>query len=1138
MGVKRNSERYFLGLDIGIASVGWALLSGKRIIDLGVRCFDKAETADKGESLNLARRMARLMRHRLQHRKARLSRLATLLKQEGLIARKSVLRKPPRKGSPAPRLWQLRVEALERCLAPEEWARVIYHICKHRGFHWQSKAEEAAQEKDKEGGRVKQGLAATTRLMMEKGYRTAAEMVVNEFPDAQRNKRGDYSKALSRTLLAEELALLFQRQRELGNPHAHDQLEHMILGNGDKKSGLLWEQRPPLSGEKLLKMLGRCTFERDEYRAPKASFTAERHVLLTRVNNLRLNEDGCTRPLNDEERRVALSLPYQRKSDISYDQLRTAWKKAGLIGDGFTFSGLRYPPPSEEKAKNPESAKFVQLRGWHDIRKALEGAGLQAEWREMADAALSGDPEQLDGIARVLSVYKEDDEARPKLQELNLPGGDAVTEALLTVRFDKFSNLSLKALRRILPHMERGLRYDEACRAAGYHHSMVHNDNQEKKKYLPPFYVVKKGKLTLNTDMDLPRNPVVLRALNQARKVVNAIVREYGPPMEVHIEMARDLSRPLDERRRIEHEQQNYQDRNEKDRERFIEHFGREPKGLEFPKWQLYREQQGKCAYSFDSIDLNRLLEPGYVEIDHALPYSRSFDDSKNNKVLCFARENRNKGNQTPYEYLDGANDSERWRAFVAFVQSNKAWRPAKKNRLLRKDFGEESAREFRERNLNDTRYICRFFKNYVEQYLSLHESSKAKRCTVVSGGLTSLLRARWGLRKLRGDSDRHHALDAAVVAACGHWQVQQMNTYVARQGWVFNEESNSYVNTFTGECLSSREFTELDEVRKLLPLPWPHFRQELETRLYENDPEELRERLRALGAYDDAALDVARPLFVSRAPQRRNSGAAHKETIYGQSRRLKEKSAVTQRVPLTSLKLSDVDKLVDPERNQRLYDALRAWLGGKPERESKIKEIKAEAKAGKRELTTDEISKIAALEALPRKPGKSGRSSGPVVRTVTMVVDKMSGIPVRGGIAKNDTMLRVDVFTKSGRFFLVPVYVHHRVTGVPNHAIVAHKNESEWIEMDKSYTFLFSLHPNDFVRVTLKKEIWLGYYSGCDRASGTIALWAHDRAKSIGKGGLIRGIGVKTALKLEKFHVDVLGRVYPAKAEPRRGLA
>jgi CRISPR-associated endonuclease Csn1 len=58
--------------------------------------------------------------------------------------------------------------------------------------------------------------------------------------------------------------------------------------------------------------------------------------------------------------------------------------------------------------------------------------------------------------------------------------------------------------------------------------------------------------------MDIPRNPVVLRALNQARKVMNALIREYGSPASVHIEMARDLSRPMDERTKVKKLQDEY----------------------------------------------------------------------------------------------------------------------------------------------------------------------------------------------------------------------------------------------------------------------------------------------------------------------------------------------------------------------------------------------------------------------------------------------------------------------------------------------------------------------------------------------------------------------------------------------------
>ncbi|MEI8334326.1 MAG: type II CRISPR RNA-guided endonuclease Cas9, partial [Chloroflexota bacterium] len=217
-------------------------------------------------------------------------------------------------------LWKLRLEGLDRQLNNEEWARVLYHLCKHRGFHWISRAEEKQAEADSksEGGKVKQGLAGTAKLMQQKGYRSAAEMVLAEFPEAQRNKRGDYSKALSRVLLAAEFALLFSRQRELGNPHAQKETEIAILGNGDRKSGLFWAQKPALAGKDLLKMLGKCTFENNEYRAPKASFTAERHVWLTRLNNMRIVVDGSTRPLNAQERGIALPLPYTYDSDFTY----------------------------------------------------------------------------------------------------------------------------------------------------------------------------------------------------------------------------------------------------------------------------------------------------------------------------------------------------------------------------------------------------------------------------------------------------------------------------------------------------------------------------------------------------------------------------------------------------------------------------------------------------------------------------------------------------------------------------------------------------------------------------------------------------------------------------------------------------
>lgn len=1108
-------ENCIFGLDIGIASVGWCVLGESRIIDLGVRCFDKAETAKEGDSLNLVRRMARLMRRRLRRRAWRLTKLARLLKREGLIDDAHLFQKQqPFSES----LWQLRVAGLSRQLGNEEWVRVIYHLCKHRGFHWISRAEEKKAEADSksEGGKVKQGLAGTAKLMKEKGYRSAAEMVLAEFPDAQRNKQGDYGKALSRVLLSEELTLLFRRQRELGNPRAGAKLEAAILGAGDRKSGLFWAQKPALAGNDLLKMLGKCTFEKQEYRAPKASFTAERHVWLTRLNNLRIVIDGRTRPLNEEERRIALPLPYQQAGDFSYKQLRSALVKTGALPDSFRFASFSYAQQPDGKAKGPETAILVKLPAWQELRLTLKKAGLETEWQGMAGAATDGRPELLDSIAWVLSVFKDDEEVIAELRKLPLPTPDKMVDALLDIRFDKFHALSLKALRQIVPHMEAGLRYDEACAQAGYHHSQLHKVGEGEHKYLPPFYSGrdKDGRMVFSEDMGIPRNPVVLRALNQARKVVNALIRHYGSPDAVHIEMARDLSRPIDERRKVEKEQSEYRDRNDKDKALFAEQFGQPPKGVEFEKWRLYREQQGKCAYSLEPIDLTRLLEAGYVEVDHALPYSRSYDDSKNNKVLALAKENRDKGNCTPYEYLCGAENNPRWLRFAAYVESNKAYRLAKRSRLLRKDFGSEEAEEFRERNLNDTRYICKFFKNYVESHLQLAAGSKSKRCVVLSGQLTSFLRARWGLIKVRSDNDRHHALDAAVVAACSHSMVKRLADYSRRKE--LDAVREGFADPETGEIINSAMFQQL---REHFPDPWPHFRDELIARLNIDDPALLRAEMERLGNYSAEALNTLRSLFVSRAPQRRNGGAAHKDTIYGQPERLKDQGGVTQKVPLSGLTLKDIDKLIDPHRNEKLYAAIRSRL---------------EAHGGKGDKAFPPGNPL-------RKPDRSGEPTGPVVRTVTMVIDKLSGIPIRGGIAKNDSMLRVDVFKnkKDGKFHLVPVYIHHGVAKtLPDRAIVGGREEQDWTLIDDRFTYCFAINPNDLLRVKLNDGVRFGYYAGCDRSTGAIHLWAHDRNQHVGKDGLIRSIGVKTALSLEKFNVDVLGNIYPAPPEARRGLA
>lgn len=1089
MFVKHTSQQppYTLGLDIGIASVGWCLLQTDNLIDLGVRAFDKAES-EKGESLNTTRREKRLMRRRLRRRAHRLLRARRLFKRAKLIPGDAPahLNTPPHGIGP----WELRAAGLERRLNDDEWARALYHLLKFRGFH--SNRKSAAAE-DQEAGKLLAGVDATQRLMREQGYRTPAELATRHqsFAAHKRNKAGDYGHTFARAALDDELRQLFTAQRGFGNPHADDDFATEV-------NALFAAQRPPMTAQNMRKLMGLCTFEnrkqgapRDEFRAPKRCHSAERFVWLSKLNNLYLMENGERRALTVGERNAVARLPFERNS-VSYKTLRTALKKAGDFPDHVRFAGLSY----RNDHKDPEAAKLMEAGGWHTLRSAYEKAGLHSAWQQLA----LNEP-RLDAVACVLTLLKTDREIHDTLAGKTIddpdiaalfpraviatlsaaPFSEAEIDALLAVNFKDFIQLSLTALGKLLPHLQQGQRFDQAATTVyGDHRATA---DTTKTRLLPPI------------DKNDIRNPVVFRALNQARKVVNAIVRQYGPPAAVHIELARDLSRPWDERQDIKKAQEKYRDQKDEDIQRFVAEFGFKPhpKHQDLLKWRLYREQDGKCAYSLQALDLNRLFEVGYAEIDHALPYSRSYDDGVNNKVLVATAQNRDKGNRTPYEYLDGAGDSPRWRAFEGWVETNKKFREAKRQRLLRKHFDERAAKDFKDRNLTDTRYICRYFKKLMEQHLQLAETGDAERCVVLSGQLTAFLRARWGLLKNREESDLHHAMDAAVVAACSHGLVKRLSDY-SRRGELDMVRAG-YVDPANGDVLDLPALRQLEE---RFPVPWDGFREALLARL---------------------APHAESPVLVSRAPKRRNLGAAHQETIRS-CKRMTSEGVSSVKTPLTRLRLVDLPRLAgrDDPRNQAFYALIEQRL---------------------RQHGGDGAKAFGPEQPPLRKPCHHGE--GAVVRGVKLTETQKSGLPVRGGIADNERMIRVDVFTKSGKHYLVPVYVADVVRGeLPNRAMVAHKPETEWDEMDETFEFLFSLYPNDFVVVRQKgqQQPLAGYFAGSDRASGNINLWVHDRCKSIGKDGLIRGIGVKTALSVEKYHVDVLGRIFKAKQEVRHGLA
>ncbi|WP_107859426.1 type II CRISPR RNA-guided endonuclease Cas9 [Neisseria cinerea] len=1073
---KPNPMNYILGLDIGIASVGWAMVeideeeNPIRLIDFGVRVFERAEVPKTGDSLAMARRLARSVRRLTRRRAHRLLRARRLLKREGILQAADFDENGLIKSLPNTP-WQLRAAALDRKLMPLEWSAVLLHLIKHRGYLSQRKNE--GETADKELGALLKGVADNAHTLQTGDFRTPAELALNKFEKESghiRNQRGDYSHTFSRKDLQAELNLLFEKQKKFGNPHVSDGLKEGI-------ETLLMTQRPALSGDAVQKMLGHCTFEPTEPKAAKNTYTAERFVWLTKLNNLRILEQGSERPLTDTERATLMDEPY-RKSKLTYAQAR----KLLDLDDTAFFKGLRYGKD------NAEASTLMEMKAYHAISRALEKEGLKDK-----KSPLNLSPELQDEIGTAFSLFKTDEDITGRLKDRVQP---EILEALLKhISFDKFVQISLKALRRIVPLMEQGKRYDEACAEIyGDHYG---KKNTEEKIYLPPI------------PADEIRNPVVLRALSQARKVINGVVRRYGSPARIHIETAREVGKSFKDRKEIEKRQEENRKDRKKAAAKFREYFPNfvgEPKSKDILKLRLYEQQHGKCLYSGKEINLGRLNEKGYVEIDHALPFSRTWDDSFNNKVLVLGSENQNKSNQTPYEYFNGKGNSREWQEFKARVETSRFPR-SKKQRILLQKFDEDG---FKERNLNDTRYVNRFLCQFVADHMRL--TGKGKRRVFASNGqITNLLRGFWGLRKVRAENDRHHALDAVVVA-CSTVAMQQKITRFVR----YKE-----MNAFDGKTID-KETGEVLHQKTHFPQPWEFFAQEVMIRVFgkpdgkpefeeADTPEKLRTLLaEKLSSRPEAVHEYVTPLFVSRAPNRKMSGQGHMETVKS-AKRLDEGVSVL-RVPLTQLKLKDLEKMVNREREPKLYEALKARL----------------------EAHKDDPAKAFAEPFY--KYDKAGNRTQQVKAVRVEQVQK-TGVWVRNhnGIADNATMVRVDVFEKDGKYYLVPIYSWQVAKGIlPDRAVVQGKDEEDWSVMDESFEFKFVLYANDLIKVQLKKDSFFGYFIGLDRATGQISLRHHDLDKSKGKDGIYR-IGVKTALSFQKYQIDELGKeIRPCRLKKR----
>ncbi|MFB3892403.1 MAG: type II CRISPR RNA-guided endonuclease Cas9 [Phycisphaerae bacterium] len=842
---------YVLGLDLGSNSVGWAIISqdgtpiqdGRRAL-AGVRVFPEGVenmNSSKEKPRSQSRRMARGQRRTHQRRAQRCRKLLAILRAAGMAP-----------SDPAERLtwlandpYSLRTKGLDEALELRELGRAIFHIGQRRGFKSNRK-----QEKAKEAGEVAKKTAELHRKIEEAKCRTLGEYLHllganhrHTSPQAERVR----NRYTLRSMYEEEFEKLWSVQSPAHPEVLTDTLRAAIRD-------ALFFQRPLRFDPGVI---GECELEPGQKRCPRAHWEAQQFRMIQEINVLRvIDPTGEERPLTPGERNAVLEALAPRK-EMSFGEIRQ------LLGflDSQTFNieelgkrkGLKGNPIEAGLARKP-------LDKWY--------ASLPSEKRQAVYDALAEeqDEQRLHDVA--VKEWGLDEAHAQKLLKIGLPTGHF--------------KLSLLAIRKIMPlllpaheHTPKCLElmarrgetradaphpFSEAKELAGY----ALTGAIERHDSLPPV-----GEALKNLT-----NPLVRRALSEARRVVNAIVREFGLPARIVVELARDMKHTPQKRRQLFYESLDRRDENDEIRQRIPSEFPgvTSPSRDDVIKYKLWKECGEICPYTGRPIPAHKLFT-AEVQIEHILPYSRTLDDSFLNKSLCYEDENRTKHNRTPFEAY-GADQAK----YDAILQRVARLPYPKRRKFMQKEVKLDACVQ---RQLNDTRYISRAAVDYLRM---LYGSTPDIKVSCVKGGTTAELRHQWGLDEilgLRGEKNRldhrHHAVDAAVIAMTSASALQRLSSV-----------------KYSGS-------------RRQLDPPWDGFR-------------------------DDLAGAV-HAINVSHRPTRKISGALHEETalgpIPGKDRAGKPTNFV-HRVPVDRLTESMIAAIRDPAIRKIVQDAAAARGTGK----------------------------------------------------------------------------------------------------------------------------------------------------------------------------------------------------------------
>ncbi|MBF1376518.1 MAG: type II CRISPR RNA-guided endonuclease Cas9 [Porphyromonas sp.] len=831
-------SKHVLGLDLGVGSIGWCLIAldaqgdpaeilgmGSRVVPLTNLGDDKAFSKGEAFTANQKRTARRTMRRGFARYQLRRYRLRRELEKVGMLPDAALIQLPLLE------LWELRERAATagRRLTLPELGRVLCHINQKRGYrHVKSDAaaivgDEGEKKKDSNSAYLA-GIRANDEKLQDE-HKTVGQYFAEQLRRNQsESPTGGISyrikdQIFSRQRYIDEYDQIMAAQRVYYPDILTDAFIRML------RDEVIFMQRPLKSCKHLVSL---CEFEKQEKVmrvqqddgkggrllverrvkfgpkvAPKSSPLFQLCRIYEALNNIRLTRpDGSPRDITPEER-AKIVAHLQSSASLSFAALKKLLKEKALIADQLTTkSGLKgnstrvalaaalQPYPQYHHLLDMELETRMMT-----VQLTDEETGEVTE-REVAIVTDSYVRQPLYRLWHILYSIEERDAMRRALitqlgmKEEDLDGG--LLDQLYRLDFVKpgYGNKSAKFICKLLPQLQQGLGYSEACAAVGYRHS-----NSPTSEEITERTLLEKIPLLQRNEL---RQPLVEKILNQMINLVNALKAEYGVD-EVRVELARELKMSREERERMTRQNGQRKEANDKVAER-IRQCGLYPTKPRIQKYMLWEEAGKVCLYCGRSIEEEQCLNGDDMEVEHIIPKSVLYDDSYGNKTCACHECNQTKGNRTALEYIRAKGWEAEYMERINDLLKEKKISYSKHQRL--RWLKEDIPSDFLERQLRLTQYISRQAMAILQQGI--------RRVSASEGGVTARLRSLWGYGKIlhtlnldRYDSmgetervsregeateelhitnwskrmdHRHHAIDALVVACTRQSYIQRLN--------------------------------------------------------------------------------------------------------------------------------------------------------------------------------------------------------------------------------------------------------------------------------------------------------------------------------------------------------------------------